>query len=878
MKKTSKYIAGFSTISICTFVGYSSFNIEGSDSSTEIAFDPYVCYIDSTYYKSIEEALLASKSGDVIQVIPGNKNRNSEAYTITTNNSSKTVVIPEGVTLNIPYAPGATNSKKANSIDGSHALANRDTFCNSCVIIDENITLENRGTIEIGGIIGAKGGGTPTGCTSGSYSELILDENATLNNYGVLNVYGYIGEKVDGTAHIISRPINSSVVPTINMPMYWYDFGGGSSLKAIYDSIDTYKCLPLDDFYFENIEVTTDIYGGCDVYSWVNLYASNYYGEYDLQLIGSNSNALISIPGNSFLRSNFDSNTLIHKLDFYGDFTINDFAIDVEKAIKDTAGEGAWGFASLVLPSKVSSSEGYFPISYHYDITMNSLNGEETIVDGSKNRFKFLNGSSLKVSDNVTFIAKEMIFYKGDDIYTGRGKHASVLTKSKQILTPSNVIINGKVSAEIISGTINTETTGAELTATVGTNITMYEPKAGEGDNFSAKMFEGEQGWFYVPLTLKLKQSDGEYKDSDIGFYKSDFNDEFYYWNKSENLDIYAVTIDSPSGTSTEAAKEKSFELKANFSPDDYTSEVLSYEWSVKKTSEVGGPATLSSKNESTTILTIPANTSEEKDAFYSVSLKVTFLCEDGITEREVSNTLNFTGAKKSGCFAKGSLILISKFASARVEDLHLGDYVLTFNQFTGRFKRERIAYYEHVKDKVFTKVILSFSDASDVEIITEHCLLNYDTRKFDTINASNAKSFIGNNYLYFDDVRKKFVPKKLVDVKILKDVFDSYTIVTEHALTHFLNNFFSITDGIPGLFNYLTLNDKFFFDREEFEKDLHQFGLYDYDDFSEFLTEYEFNAFRAAYLKIAIGKNLLTKEQIIFYIGKFLKRGLSLK
>ena len=180
MKKTSKYIAGFSTISICTFVGYSSFYIEGSDSSTEIAFDPYVCYIDSTYYKSIEEALLASKSGDVIQVIPGNKNRNSEAYTITTNNSSKTVVIPEGVTLNIPYAPGATNNKKANSIDGSHALANRDTFCNSCVIIDDNITLENRGTIEIGGIIGAKGGGNPTGCTSGSYSVLMRDAYATL--------------------------------------------------------------------------------------------------------------------------------------------------------------------------------------------------------------------------------------------------------------------------------------------------------------------------------------------------------------------------------------------------------------------------------------------------------------------------------------------------------------------------------------------------------------------------------------------------------------------------------------------------------------------------------------------------------------------------
>lgn len=260
------------------------------------------------------------------------------------------------------------------------------------------------------------------------------------------------------------------------------------------------------------------------------------------------------------------------------------------------------------------------------------------------------------------------------------------------------------------------------------------------------------------------------------------------------------------------------------------------------------------------------------RDKVVDVYLSLT----DRYNNQEVrSNSFKVT---VEGCFAKGSLIMVPGFISKKIEDLKLGDYVLTYNQFTGRYKKQRIAYYEYRKDQLFSKIILKFSNNETVELITEHCLMNYVTKKFDLINAANAKSFIGNKYLYFDTRNKEFAYKELISVEVLEEITDSYTIVTENALTHFLGNFLAITDGIVGFYNYLNLNNAFAFDKSNLKNDINKYGLYKYDEFKDYIGKYEFDAFQIAYLKISVGKNMLTKELIISYINRYLYNGISLK
>lgn len=578
-------ISAFAVGTTSITFGFGGWIIEGGHSIDYVKYDSgdkIVCTIGSTGYTNIGKAIEKSKSGDTIEVIPGNKDRNSKHYTIITKNSSKILTIPQGVTLNIPYETGIANNKIASGNTSVHALSNRESYCKSSVILGDGLTLINNGTIEIGGVIGAGSGGVPSGCTAGNYSELILGKGSKLENHNKINLYGYLGEKNDGESSFVIEPSLSGVRPSVFMPMYWYDFGGGSALKAIYDAIDTRYCMPIDDFYFENIAAKTRIYGGSDVTSWVNLYAANKNGEYDLKVIGSDSSGIVNLPNNSYLDCNYNEATLINNLSFYGPASFNALTIDVEKAIKDTAGPGAWFLASIAgIPAKVTSASGFFPVSYHFDVSLNKQAGAgETVFDGSTNRYKFLNGSSLKISSGAKLNVKELAAYKGDDIYSGRGTHATSLKKSKTPLTAATMDIQGSLAGETLAGRFDASVAGGDITAKSGVALTMYEPKAGTGSSTSAKMLDGEDGWFYIPLTLKLKKSNGLIEDSETGKYRCKGSE--CYWEKSKEL--LSITIREKNNNYSSGKKAPAtFNIVVDFNPSDYMDEITGYSWHQKR-------------------------------------------------------------------------------------------------------------------------------------------------------------------------------------------------------------------------------------------------------------------------------------------------------
>ena len=53
---------------------------------------------------------------------------------------------------------------------------------------------------------------------------------------------------------------------------------------------------------------------------------------------------------------------------------------------------------------------------------------------------------------------------------------------------------------------------------------------------------------------------------------------------------------------------------------------------------------------------------------------------------------------------------------------------------------------------------------------------------------------------------------------------------------------------------------------------DIEKYGLFTYDDWKDYATEEQFAAFNGEYLKVAIGKGLVTVEELIGYINRFLQ------
>ena len=62
-------------------------------------------------------------------------------------------------------------------------------------------------------------------------------------------------------------------------------------------------------------------------------------------------------------------------------------------------------------------------------------------------------------------------------------------------------------------------------------------------------------------------------------------------------------------------------------------------------------------------------------------------------------------------------------------------------------------------------------------------------------------------------------------------------------------------------------------FDADKMRDDVDTYGVYAYEDFSEYLTKEQFEAFNVKYMKVAVGKGGYTYEGILGLIEEFLKQ-----
>lgn len=97
------------------------------------------------------------------------------------------------------------------------------------------------------------------------------------------------------------------------------------------------------------------------------------------------------------------------------------------------------------------------------------------------------------------------------------------------------------------------------------------------------------------------------------------------------------------------------------------------------------------------------------------------------------------------------------------------------------------------------------------------------------------------------------------------------YSPVSVYHLNVFVNRFLSITGEIEGWFNYFDHDANLKYDEEKMKKDIEKYGLYEYEDFKDYIRKEIFDLLPIPYLKVSVGKGLTTKEKIIQVMKKYL-------
>lgn len=220
------------------------------------------------------------------------------------------------------------------------------------------------------------------------------------------------------------------------------------------------------------------------------------------------------------------------------------------------------------------------------------------------------------------------------------------------------------------------------------------------------------------------------------------------------------------------------------------------------------------------------------------------------------------------GCVAEGTLVTLADGSKKPVEKLTGEEMLLAWNLKTGTFDKAKILFIDKDPYKTYETVNLYFSDGTNVKVISEHGFWNLTLNKYVYLD-NNASIYIGHwfNKQAVDDNGHMFCTKvQLSGVEITYEYTSAWSPVTYGHLCYYVNGMLSIPGGIEGLFNIFTIDETTMkYDEAAYNADIALYGLFTYEELSQMIpiSENTFNAINAQYLKVAIGKGLITIDEL---------------
>lgn len=247
------------------------------------------------------------------------------------------------------------------------------------------------------------------------------------------------------------------------------------------------------------------------------------------------------------------------------------------------------------------------------------------------------------------------------------------------------------------------------------------------------------------------------------------------------------------------------------------------------------------------------------------------YLDLDGNQTCTLNEDKNYTVTRNS-CITKGSKITLYDGTQKNIEDINSDDILLVFNHITGKFEGAPASYVIHKnsEEQLYRVIKLKFSNAKEVHIVEEHGFYDIDLKKYVYITEDNVDDFIGHSFATTDDI-KNMTTTTLVGYEIVEEVTSIYSPISYSYLNCFVDGILTITNFSDGLINMFEFGDDMCYDAEKMQADIEKYGLYTYEDFAEYATLEQFNAFNGKYLKVSVEKGLITYDELINLLKTFL-------
>lgn len=401
------------------------------------------------WYGSIEDALEAAESGDVVWAVMDLNDIYSGGNTIKNN-----CTIPENVTLVVPYAEGVRNTSYEATLHGVHTYTNgdygyqlyllEDTDANgdgifqptdvyfkitNTLTVAPNVIITNNGLLEVSGEISGGNGGSPySSFTAGASAQLILSENARIDSTGTINTFGFIEESYKDNGSTITVKYGEIYIPSVIR-----DHRGGTRISGVAMKGEG-LASPFNRLMFCNVMPKLIIEYNGAVKGIANMFADGKQNHTVSNIIGKSDLAVIQFTStSSYLVAKYDKDKEISKLDLYGGARTNGLTISA-------AG------------NNVNTKDFAFAIPYHFDISLKLAPGQDSTSYTIGQLMKLMPGAKIVVDQGVTVNVYKMNILGKDYVdpcdtlpYPNNGVN-SINAKTEEILEGGMLIIFGHLN------------------------------------------------------------------------------------------------------------------------------------------------------------------------------------------------------------------------------------------------------------------------------------------------------------------------------------------------------------------------------------------------------------------------------------------------
>ena len=241
------------------------------------------------------------------------------------------------------------------------------------------------------------------------------------------------------------------------------------------------------------------------------------------------------------------------------------------------------------------------------------------------------------------------------------------------------------------------------------------------------------------------------------------------------------------------------------------------------------------------------------------------------VTDKNNGETATIEISYATGsCLAEGTLITLADGSQKAIEDLSTGDMVMSWNFFTGEKCAVPVValwYHGTYKTEVVT---LNFENGASVRMVAMHGFFDYTLNEFVFLSSENCMSYIGDEFVC--DGSTDYATTKLKSAEVSTEEIGVYSILTAYNYNAYAEGMLSLTPSdYVGLWaSFFDMGSDMKFDKDAMQADIEKYGLFTYSEWSDFVTEQEFEAFGGAYFKILIGKGVITYEQLYELLDGF--------